>query len=162
MFFLYGEPALLIAGIELVTHGPSHVAMFKEEQILIEANGGRLVGEVALQFYLDGHTRCEVWRDPSLTDDERQKMIEYAKTLYGIPYDYMLIPLELLHYETGIPIDWYKENHHLICSSAVYDIAAHVGLKWAASAVCAPEGLIDFGTLKKKFDLQLPVVQAVS
>ncbi len=161
VLFIYGN-SFVDRGIELVTRGPSHCAIFKEESIVIEANGGRTVGETASSFYLDGITRCEVWSDPTLTDVQRKQMIEYAKTLYGTPYDYVLIPLEMMHYDIGLPIDWYKENHHLICSSLVYDVAAHIGLKWASSKVCAPEGLLDFGVLKKKFDLQLPAVQAAS
>jgi hypothetical protein len=148
--------------IEQVTHGPSHCAIFKEPSIVIEAQGGRVVGETALSFYLDGITRCEVWGDPNATDEQRKRMVDYAKTLYGTPYDYLLIPLELAHYELGISLNWYHENKHFICSSLVYDIAEHVGLTWASSVVCAPEGLIDFGTLKKKFDLELPAIQAVS
>jgi hypothetical protein len=154
VLFVWGT-SFIDRGIELVTHGPSHCAIFKEPSIVIEAQGGRTVGETALSFYLDGITRCEVWGDPMLTDEQRQRMIEYAKTLYGTPYDYLLIPLEFIHYEMGLPIGWFHENKHLVCSTLGYDIAAHEGLKWAASRLCAPEGLIDFGTLKKKFDLQL-------
>jgi hypothetical protein len=154
--------SLLSDLIEAITNGPSHVGIFKDENTIIDAQGGRLVGECSLSFYLDGKTRCEVWTDPELTEGQRQQMIEYAKTLYGVPYDYMLIPLELLHYEAGVKIDWFKETHHFICSSLVYDLAAHVGLKWADSAVCAPEGLIDFSKLQKKGDLVQTASLAVS
>lgn len=160
VLFVWGT-GIVAESVEIVTHGPSHCAIFKEEQILIEAQGGRLVGECSLSFYLDGKSRCEVWSDPTLTDPERQQMIEYAKTLYGIPYDYLLIPLELAHYELGASIEWYHENKHLICSTALYDIAAHVRRIWAASRLCAPEGLIDFGVLQRKGDL-VQAVQAVS
>lgn len=152
LLFVWGS-GLIDDTIEAVTHGPSHVAMFKDEITVIEAQAGRTVGEAALSFYLDRKCRIEVWTDPELTDEQRQSMIEYAKKLYGIPYDYILIPLEFLHFKALLPLDWYKENHHRICSSLIYNIADHAGRRWAYGPNCAPVDLMNFGTLQKKSDL---------
>lgn len=136
--------------IECITHGPSHAALFIDNITLCEAQGGRLVGPCALEAYTGGDCeRLEVWGDPELTDDQRVKMVDYAKTLYGIPYDYVLIPLELLHYKTGLPINWFHENKHRICSSLLYDIAYHFGRMWAKDPLCTPEGLRSYGVLKQ-------------
>jgi hypothetical protein len=141
--------------IEAVTHGPSHVAIFVYDTTLYEAQGGREIGDCPLTDYTLGDCeRLEVWGDPDMTDEQRQKMVEYAKSLKGTPYDYVLIPLELLRVETGIPIGWYHENKHRICSSYVYDSATHAGRQWADDPLCTPEGLRGFGVLQRKVVLK--------
>lgn len=148
--------------IEYVTHGPSHAAMFVDTNRLEEAQGGRPLGEIDLSFYLDGKTKLEVWEDDSLTDSERAKMVSFAHTLYGEKYDYMLIPLEFLHFECGLPLGWYHHPNSDICSTDIYDVAAHVGHIWSKVPNPAPVDLLHGEILKKKFDLQIPAVQAVS
>lgn len=144
--------------IENVTHGPSHVAMFVNAERLEEAQGGRSIGECALSLYLQSGARLEVWGDPSLTDAERAEMVRFAHTLYGKRYDYALIPLELLHFECGLPLGWYHNDDAFICSGDIDTVARHVGHIWSKTANPAPVDFIQGGVLQKKGDLSLKVV----
>lgn len=139
--------------IEQVTHGPSHVALFLTPTILEEAQAGRKAGEIDLSFFTDGNARLEVWGDPALTDAERAEMVSYAHQLYGTKYDYVLMPLELLHFELGLPLGWYHNTDALICSNDVDKIAQHVGRHWSQVPNPAPVDLITGGVLVKKGEL---------
>lgn len=149
VLFVWGD-GLFDHAIEYVTHGPSHCALFINDTTLAEANAGRTIGECTLDDYLSRGGRLEVWGDPTLTDDDRAKLVEYAKSLYGVPYDYLLIPLEFIHFEFGAKIDWFREHHHRICSTYIYDAARHVGKTWAAHANPAPVDLLQYGALQLK------------
>jgi hypothetical protein len=146
ILFVWGT-SFVDRGIELVTHGPSHVAMFVNENTVCEAQGGRTVGETALSFY-DSDT-IEVWRDMTLTDDDRQSMLTFAKQLYGTPYDYALLPLAGLSAEFGISDAWYHENGRFICSTFVANVAEHVGRHWARGVNPVPVDLQTSGELTK-------------
>jgi hypothetical protein len=161
VLFVWGR-GIVADLIEDITNGPSHVALFLNENTLIEAQGGRLVGECSLSFYLDGKTRCEVWGDPELTDEQRQQMIENASTLYGTPYDYLLIPAEFLHFEIGLKLNWFHEHKHLICSSFVDSCGQSVGKLWTTIPNPAPVDLMRGGVLQKKGDLVQAIDLAVS
>lgn len=154
LLFVWGH-GLIAGAIEHITHGPSHVALFIDENTICEAQGGRLVGEQDLSFYLDSGARLEVWSDPTLTDLERTRMVAYAKQMYGTHYDYWLILLEALHFETGMKIDWYKNNQHLICSLFGYIVAKRVGHIWSQDPNPAPVDLLNGGVLVKKGELTL-------
>lgn len=139
--------------IEGVTDGPSHVALFVNPNTVEESQGGRLAGEQDLSFYLQGNACLEVWEDPTLTDEERAEMVSFAHTLYGKRYDYVLIPLELLHFECGLPLGWYHNDDTLICSGDVYAVGQHVKRVWSKVPNPAPVDLIRGGTLQKKGNL---------
>lgn len=149
VLFVWGE-SFIDDCIELVTHGPSHCALFINNKTLAEAQGGRTIGEAQLSDYLATGDRLEVWRDESLTDEEREKMIAYAKSQYGMQYDYTAIAVEFARYELHMPISLYHEGKRRICSSYVYDCAKAVSKIWALGSVPAPEGLIDGGKLKRE------------
>jgi uncharacterized protein YycO len=149
VLFVWGN-SFIDGAIESITHGPSHCAMFLNDKTLIEAQGGRDVGENTLSFFMPKADRLEVWTDPTLTNDERQQMIDYAKTLYGLPYDYFLIPLEALHFETGMDLSWYRENRHFICSTLINQIVKKVNRVWTDSPFPAPINLFDFKKIIKK------------
>jgi hypothetical protein len=149
LLFVWGHGIFDIA-IDKVTHGASHVAMFLDENTLCEAQVFREIGEVKLDHYLKKADRLEVWTDETLTNEERDKMIEYAKSLYGNKYDYLLIPLELLHFEFDMNINWYKEHGHRICSTFCNDIAKHVNHIWTDQENPAPCDLMNYGKLKRK------------
>lgn len=138
--------------IEEVTHGPSHCALFINDKTVAEAQWNRKSGPTPIKDYLNekGH-RIEVWRDETLTDKERNKIIDYAKNHYGIEYDYLAILAELVHFELNVPIESFHEGKRRICSSYVYDCGKSVGRNWAnISHTPAPVDLLIGGKLTKK------------
>ncbi|MCZ8512394.1 hypothetical protein O9H85_08100 [Paenibacillus filicis] len=137
VLFVWGN-GLIDHIIEEITDGPSHVALFVNDTTLCEAQSGREVGEIDLSFYMSENNYLEIWRDLSLTDDERTKMIQFAKSKYGSKYDYVLIPLELFHFEISLNIDWYKEHQKYICSTYINEIGKSVNRKWSKVANPAP------------------------
>jgi hypothetical protein len=136
--------------IESVTHGPSHCALFINENTVAEAQGGRTTGTESIASYLDSTKHLEVWRDESLTDAERASMVEYARAHFGIHYDYLSILAELAHFELGVKLDDYHEGNRRICSTYVTDIAKSVGRQWARVSVPAPVDVLNGGELKRK------------
>lgn len=136
--------------IEAVTDGPSHAAMILDGETVCEAQGGKRVGERELAFYTEGEfERLEVWRDPTLTDADRGRMLQFAATLYGTSYDYLLIPLELAHFGLHLDLSWYQERGHLICSTYLSAIARSVGRSWSKVPNPAPIDLMKSGALVK-------------
>lgn len=146
VLFVWGN-ALIDDAIEDITHGPSHVAIFVSEKRIAEAQGGIKVQENDSSFY--SSVKTEIWTDPSLTDTEREAMVSFAKSLYGMKYDYFLIPLEFFHFEFGEKLGWFREHEHLICSTYVSTIAEKVGKHWAEVKNPAPVDLLRGGALKK-------------
>ncbi len=138
LLFVWGS-SLMNKGIEFVTHGSSHVAMFINSHTLCEAQGGRGVGESNLSAYTNSGDYLEIWRDNTLAEEELNKMIQFAKSQYGKKYDYILIPLEFFHYEFGLPLDWYKEHGKYICSTYINAIGNSVGRKWSKVMNPAPK-----------------------
>lgn len=151
LLFVWGNN-LVEEIIEHVTHGPSHCSMFIDENTLIEAQYGREVGTQNLSFYLSQNCRLEVWEDPSLLGWERGKLIDQAQKAKGVPYDNLLIPLELLHFECGLDLRWYHDNKGRICSTLIYQLGKSVGRKWSKVLNPAPINLMDGGILTLKED----------
>lgn len=158
VLFVWGR-GIIPEFIEKVTDGPSHVALFIDQNRVIEAQGGKLVGEQDLSFYLGSDARMEVWTDPGLTDEQRKRMVYIAYSLYGTPYDYYLIPLEFFRFEFGLKLKWYEENHHLVCSTFVNNAATGAGAKWTDIPNPAPVDLLKGGVLQKKGELNQRTVQ---
>lgn len=145
---------LITEFIQEVTDGPSHVAMIIDDETVCEAQAGRLSGEERLTFYTEGEfERLELWRDFTLTDAERSRMVETAKALYGIPYDYKLILLELAHFEWHTGLGWYQEDDSMICSTYMNVVARSVGRIWSKVPNPAPVDLLEGGALLKVGDL---------
>jgi hypothetical protein len=137
--------------IEWVTHGPSHCALFLDSHTVAEAQWDRTTGTTPLNEYIaDKGNRLEVWRDDSLTDHERNRIIDYAKKHFGIQYDYLAILAELARFELNIPMGSFHEGKRRICSSYVNDCAKSVGKTWVNIAYTpAPADLIKGGKLTK-------------
>lgn len=151
VLFLWGD-GWIDDAIEMVTHGPSHCAIFLEQTTLAEAQAGRVTGTVLLSTYQNTkEKKLEVWTDPTLTDDERKRIVEYAKYHFGIQYDYLAILAELARFEVGIPINSFNEGKRRICSSYINDIAKSVGRNWTnISYAPAPVDLLNSGKLTRK------------
>lgn len=137
--------------IEWVTHGPSHCALFIDHETVAEAQWGRTTGITPLFNYFLSHDRLEVWRDETLTENERTRIVEYAKAHFGIHYDYLAILAELVRFEVHIPINSFHEGKRRICSSYVNDCAKSIGRDWSNIPYTpAPVDLMKSGKLTRK------------
>ena len=143
VLFLWGK-GFIDDAIEVVTDGPSHVALFLTSIELAEAQGMRLAGPNLVSSYLKDPriTRMEVWTDWQLTSEERLIIANKARSLFGHKYDYFLIPLELAHFELGMKLNWYHEHSNLICSTFVETCAEAAKIKWANVPNPAPVDLM--------------------
>lgn len=144
---VWGE-SLIEEVIEHVTHGCSHVAIFIDNQTIAEFQGGRKSGISPLSVYLESDNRLEVWRDTTLTVDEREKIVQYALHHSGQEYDYLAIFVELLRYETGITLD-YHEGKKRICSTFIKDCGLSVHKEWTKVTLPAPVDILNSGKLTK-------------
>jgi hypothetical protein len=150
VLFVWGN-GFIDEAIEFVTHGPSHCALFLDNNTLAEAQIGRETGTVPLSDYLNTDDHLEVWRDETLTEQERAKMVTYAKAHFGIHYDYLAILAELARFEIHVPINSFHEGKRRICSSFVNDCAKSVGRNWSnLSYTPAPIDLLTGGKLTRK------------
>lgn len=100
--------------IESITHSPYyHVAGIVKENEVIEAQGFRKTGYQGLDFY-SGHT--DLYKCDSLTNEQRQKIVDYVISEAGSHYDYLLIVWEAIYhlFHWVLP---YKEGNKRICST---------------------------------------------
>jgi hypothetical protein len=155
VLFVWGKGPIDEA-IEIITQGPSHCAIFLDSDTLAEAQAGRKTGKAYLSNYLAGNVRkLEVWRDETLNDNERKRIVDYAVKSFGIEYDYLAILAELARFELNIAFDHYREGKRRICSSYVNDCGKSVGRNWAKiSYAPAPVDLLRGGKLTRKGVLQ--------
>lgn len=152
VLLVWGE-GFIAEAIEDITHGPSHCALFLDANTLIEAQGGKVSGEIALSNYLNQNKKLEVWRDPTLSDEDRIKMIQFARTQLGIQYDYLAIFGEFLRFKFDISLDYWNENKKRICSSFVNGIALSIHHIWSKVHIPAPIDFINDGFLRKVGEL---------
>jgi cell wall-associated NlpC family hydrolase len=143
--------------IEWITHSKYyHTAIFINDHDIIEAQGGRKSGKTDISYYLNTKDKLVIYRDKSLLDSERKKIVEYALAHQGIEYDYMAILAELFRYEMHISLDDYDEGKKRICSSFVNDCFKSIGKSLSKQKVPSPQDLIlekhlsRIGKLKKK------------
>jgi len=154
VLFVWGN-GLFGEAIEFVTHGPSHCALFLDAETLAEAQADRKTGEVLLSNYLDREVHLEVYRDETLTDEERDKITCFARAHFGLKYDYFAILAELARFELNIPINRFREGKRRICSSFVNDCATAVNRNWSiVSCAPAPIDLLLSGRLTRQGSLK--------
>lgn len=151
VLFVWGN-GIIDDAIEIISHGPSHCAIFLDSETLAEAQAGRKIGTAHLSDYLAGNERkLEVWRDETLNGDERKRIVDYAVKSFGNEYDYLAILAELARFELNIAFDHYHEGKRRICSSYVNDCGKSVGRNWAnISYTPAPVDLLRGGNLTLK------------
>jgi hypothetical protein len=149
VLFVWGN-GVIEEAIEWVTNGPSHCALFLDSNTVAETQWNRRTGSTPLAEYLSSGDRLEVWRDESLTNEERQRIVEYAKNHFGIEYDYLAILAELARFELNIPISSFREGKRRICSSYINDCGKAANENWADVPVPAPIDLLKGGKLTKK------------
>lgn len=150
VLFVWGN-SFIEDAIEWVTHGPSHCALFIDSETVVEAQAGRETGITLLADYFATKDKLEIWRDETLTDEERIRLVAFAKSQNGIHYDYLAILADLARFELNIPINSFHEGKRRICSSFVNDIAKSVGHNWTNIAYApAPVDLLNSGKLTRK------------
>lgn len=149
VLFVWGHD-LVEEVVEWVTHGPSHCALFLDCNTLAEANVGKKTGETLLSDYVSSNKKLEVWRDESLTPQDKEQIVIFAKSIFGTSYDYLAILVELLRFEANLPITSFREGKKRICSSYVYNCAKSVGKEWTKIKTPAPVDLLGGGKLTLK------------
>lgn len=156
VLFVWGN-GFIDDAIEWVTHGPSHCALFLDNQTVAESLAGCATGASTISKYLsENDKRLEVWRDETISEENREKMVAYARKHFGIQYDYIAILVELARFEMDIPINSFHEGKRRICSTFVNDIARSVGHNWSAVPYPpAPVDLLISGKLTRKGALNI-------
>jgi hypothetical protein len=119
-----------------------HCAIFIDQDTLIEAQSGEKTSKVPLSKYLNSKDKLYIYRDKSLTNFERYKMVNYALNHLNMDYDYMAILAELARYELGLSLKYYDEGNKHICSSFVNDCGKSVCKIWTKERVPSPQDLV--------------------
>lgn len=116
---------LIDKGIECISKSPyCHVAGFYQDIMLIEANGFRTTGYEPLQAYIG---EADIYRCPSLTNEQRGFIMDYVQKEIGSHYDYLLIMWEFIRYVTNTLLP-YTETKSRICSTLWADAFLEVGI----------------------------------
>lgn len=111
--------------IEIVSRSPySHVAGLVKPNELIEAQGLRKTGYQGLDFY-DGCS--DIYTCDSLTDEQRQGIVDFVTKQVGTKYDYGLIAWEAVHFLLHIDCP-YSEGKRHDCSTLWNDAYKSVGI----------------------------------
>jgi uncharacterized protein YycO len=149
ILFLSGK-GIIKSLIEWITHSKYyHCAIFINEHEVIEAQGGRKSGKTPLSYYLNSKDKLVIYRDKTLSDFERNKIVSYAINHQGIEYNYIDILAELARYEIGISLNDYDEGKKRICSSFVNDCFKSIGKSLSKQRVPSPQDLIEGKHLSK-------------
>lgn len=131
---------LINVGIEVVTHSPiSHVALVADpdKNLLIEANGGRTLGYINMNAYKG---MCVILRDESLTDQQREGIVQFAKDKFNYEYDYIAIIREFERYVFGKKIQP-EHGRFLICSTLVSEAYKSVGVTLSSETIPSPDDI---------------------
>jgi uncharacterized protein YycO len=116
---------LIATEIECISKSPYyHVAGVVKENELIEANGFRKTGYQALDYYSGV---ADIYRCPSLTNEQRAFIVDYVKKEVGSRYDYLLILWEAIRYMTNSLLP-YIETQNRICSTLWADAYLAAGI----------------------------------
>lgn len=140
---------LISKAIEDVEHSPySHVAIVIKPNELIEAQGFRPTGYAGLDTY---RGMADVYTCDEVTDEQRQRIIDYLVKEVGTHYCYPLLLWEFIRYETGILLP-YNPGPNRICSYLATDAYTKVGLNlWTGirfpSPADVPKPLRKIGSL---------------
>ncbi|PGZ95597.1 hypothetical protein COE51_19620 [Bacillus pseudomycoides] len=140
---VYGENDIVSLSIEIITHSPiSHVALVvdPENKQLIEANMNRKIGYKSLDDY---RNHCLILSIPSLTDEQRDKIVEYAKTQIGESYDFRAIIEEFLRYTLKfnfVPSEMNEKR--FICSTLVNSAYLSAGVKLTNQYLPSPNDIL--------------------
>lgn len=126
--------------VEIVTRSPwSHVAMVADpgENLAIEAQAFKAVQYRPVSAFKN---QSIIMRIHDLTDEQREKIVEYAKKQIGKPYDYKAILEELERFEFGKAIEP-EEPGRFICSSLIAAAYKSAGIDLTDCPLAAPDDL---------------------
>jgi hypothetical protein len=119
-----------------------HTAIFVDNGItLVEAQAGEKTSTVSLSKYLNSKDKLYIYRDPTLTDKDRNKIVNYALNHLNIEYNYIAVLAEFARYEFGLSLKYYDEGNKRICSSFVKDCGMSIGKVWTKERVPSPQDL---------------------
>lgn len=110
--------------IDEIEHGQySHSAIYVGNGKIIEAEWNKVVYS-SIEKYTG---KADIFRVTfDLTIEQQNKIVEYANSCIGEPYDYFLLILELVRYVFHFILP-YKEYHKVICSVLVNDCYKDAG-----------------------------------
>jgi uncharacterized protein YycO len=119
-----------------------HVAIYVEEDTVIEANLGRTVGYAKLG---SSKSKKIVKTCPSLSDEQREKIVTYCLQQFGQQYDLREIgELFLKYFHVDIH---YHEKNKKICSTLVNNAYTYAGVTLVGSEDVSPEDLFESALL---------------
>jgi uncharacterized protein YycO len=103
----------------------SHVAGIVKENELIEAEGFRDIGYQALDYYKG---KADVFVCDILTDEKREKIVEYVKNEIGGKYDYPLLFVEAARFLLHITFPYKEKFNCRICATLYVEAYRSVGI----------------------------------
>lgn len=113
----------------------SHVAIYAGNNLVIEAQGYRLISLASL----DNYPIYDVGK-VDMTDQQRSDLLTYAMTQRGLRYDWFLIFIIAVRLLLRINIP-YKERAMRICSTFARDCFEHESITLTDIENCTPEEL---------------------
>ncbi|MEF8679143.1 YiiX/YebB-like N1pC/P60 family cysteine hydrolase [Bacillus cereus] len=139
---VYGKINLISLSIEFITRSPiSHVALVvdSKKKELIEANMNRKIGYRLLDDYKH---HCVILRVPSLTDSQKDKIVEYAKNQIGDSYDFKALIEEFLRYTFNLNTLQPEDEKRFICSTLVNASYLNAGVKLTDQYLPSPRDIM--------------------
>ena len=139
---IYGKTDLISLSIEAITRSPiSHVALLVDtvSKEIIEATMNRKIGYRSLDDYKE---HCVILRIPSLTDAQRDKIVEYAKEQIGDSYDFKALIEEFLRYTFNLNIVQPEDEKRFICSTFVNSAYVNAGIKLTDQYLPSPRDIM--------------------
>jgi hypothetical protein len=112
--------------IEDVSNSPySHTAGLVKDKVIIEAVGFKKIGYQSLDYYKG---KADVYTCDSLTEKQRETILEVVISKVGGQYDYFLLVWEFIRYTFGFVLP-YKEGKMIrICSTLWADAYRKAGV----------------------------------
>lgn len=124
VIFFKKTDSIITETIADITHSDyTHVGLMIDDRLMIESNGFIRTRIIPLELVTDQY---EVHRIPSLTDEQKRKIIDFAICQVGTKYDYEKILGLLIRFEFLRKFKGFDEANRFICSELV-DLAFHAG-----------------------------------
>lgn len=139
----------LSRAIEWITHSRyNHVAIYIGDGQVYEAERWHRANASPLSQY---NGIYDVYTVPTLTDEQRAIIVQKAKSMSGIRYDYLDIARLFLRYVFGLNLA-VDDPMRIICSELIFDayLAASIRLVDRAPYDISPEDLVESPLLIRK------------
>lgn len=138
---LVSDNGVLGTAIDVVTDAPwSHVVIVvdPDQGMAIDARPFSKVSYRAIKLF---NKHALVMRYPSLSQDQKIKIIEYVKAQLNKEYDYSAILEELLRYGFGISAKRAANQERFICSTLITSAYLNAGIRLTDQPIASPEDL---------------------